>query len=1062
MSMCISKTCLEKTNFEVENDDGRLSTVECLRLKNSLVEILEELKLRRTNDKEYEQKIKKAAEEKYDLNRKYEGEILRLNEAREKYQKQIHDAERKYKEKLSQLEDQLKQQMVFKSCTEKEINILKEEIRNLEVVKYTLEKDLKEQERKLQLYVQSSEQHLNQLTETDKKFKAIQLQCKQLGEALVQVEDSVQHAVKHNQALMYINEHQKCILNEEKNRVLSLQAQLLEVKCRLQQKPDETSLQQYKLEIASLNQKLEKVNAERETALKEINEHAAKNEKVSKLLQDTHQLMEHQIEIVEIHKRNSSQQKLVISQQQEELDQVKGELLEVKDNIALLKDQHKEDAEEWRKKNLHLQDELSKIMEELAEEKKSCADLGDLNTALSNQNIQLTEQLQSTKELLNKVKQDQDQQTELSLMNMVEQESQVEVNSADTAVQTDSVPPKSSSTQTPAPELTVSRTQTNNPALANSSCQTERVWVQSVSVQAEIIKYNSKERLFCQSLSSASSVWRSLSQETPAEGQTGSENYCQSTIQPTPMSGTNSQPLQELSVCDNCPNTQFLSNDSHQIVVTDICQPPDPDSQSPVEYPDRTTAVNSAVTPVTTEHQATVPDDEPVSNNIQMDVSSHRVEPSNDNQRKTFQLPENTSKTKEITEREVCVQSSQENSTVMVSKREQLLSQENLVLHKATEDGPSLMDDNALSAASLNLLEMTPPGLGDVLKTQPEIKAKETIGIDVNDVTNPAPVVQNQADSEEVCKAKDKPDRSDDQPSNSTDLSSDPGKTCVSPRSPGGSRLRLSLSRLKTSKTAQPGPSFNTAEHQAPLQTVDQVHSPINSTSPMKQKEETSQLNLELKDMKGILRGSGQEGLLKRKQVTFGSPLQDVHQISQTSVESVSYNDGDKELFSDSDEDTENGSSKGGRHFSVSCLSSTSTTTTLIIHGKKMESTNSLANCVDKFLPETSLTKSISSAAVAVDGDNIDEDFSSNNSVINEKQITKVNNSASTPLSTGGDMGKVLPGDKTGVSVPTRMFRALEIPKVPEMTLSTASLSNQYKRTIDAILNKGKKRKTDK
>lgn len=45
--MYIVETCLEKTNFEVENDDGRLSTVECLRLKNSLVEILEELKLRR-------------------------------------------------------------------------------------------------------------------------------------------------------------------------------------------------------------------------------------------------------------------------------------------------------------------------------------------------------------------------------------------------------------------------------------------------------------------------------------------------------------------------------------------------------------------------------------------------------------------------------------------------------------------------------------------------------------------------------------------------------------------------------------------------------------------------------------------------------------------------------------------------------------------------------------------------------------------------------------------------------------------------------------------------------
>lgn len=58
------------------------------------------------------------------------------------------------------------------------------------MVKYTLEKDLKEQERKLQLHVQSSEQHLNQLTETEHRFKALQLQCKQLSEAQAQLEDS--------------------------------------------------------------------------------------------------------------------------------------------------------------------------------------------------------------------------------------------------------------------------------------------------------------------------------------------------------------------------------------------------------------------------------------------------------------------------------------------------------------------------------------------------------------------------------------------------------------------------------------------------------------------------------------------------------------------------------------------------------------------------------------------------------------------------------------------------------------------------------------------------------
>lgn len=45
----------------------------------------------------------------------------------------------------------------------------------------------------------------------------------------------------------------------------------------------------------------------------------------------------------------------------------------------------------------HLQDELSKIKEDLEEQKKRCADLEDLNTTWSNQNIQLTEQLQFSK-----------------------------------------------------------------------------------------------------------------------------------------------------------------------------------------------------------------------------------------------------------------------------------------------------------------------------------------------------------------------------------------------------------------------------------------------------------------------------------------------------------------------------------------------------------------------------------------------------------------------------------------------------------------------------------------
>lgn len=71
---------------------------------------------------------------------------------------------------------------------------------------------------------------------------------------------------------------------------------------------------------------------------------------MSQLLQDTHKLLKHQIEIAEIHKKNASQQKTLIQQQQGELAEVKGELQEVTDKVTLQRDQHKAEAEEWRKK----------------------------------------------------------------------------------------------------------------------------------------------------------------------------------------------------------------------------------------------------------------------------------------------------------------------------------------------------------------------------------------------------------------------------------------------------------------------------------------------------------------------------------------------------------------------------------------------------------------------------------------------------------------------------------------------------------------------------------------
>lgn len=180
--------------------------------------------------------------------------------------------------------------------------------------------------------------------------------------------------------------------------------------------------------------------------------------------------------------------------------------------------------------------------------------------------------------------------------------------------------------------------------------------------------------------------------------------------------------------------------------------------------------------------------------------------------------------------------------------------------------------------------------------------------------------------------------------------------------------------------------------------------------------------------------------------------------LSQTSVESLSHGDGDKDLFSDSDDnDTEDGPSKARTQVSDKSLPAT----TLIIDGKRVESSNTLAFCVDDFLPDPSLSRTKT----------ITEDFEEDCDLEIATKLNTFNNRelkgrisdtmVSEPSLMGRDTVSVDSG-KDHVSVPKTMFPALEIPSAQEMMVSATTLSNQYKRTIDAILNKGKKLKTDK
>lgn len=375
---------------------------------------------------------------------------------------------------------------------------------------------------------------------------------------------------------------------------------------------------------------------------------------------------------------------------------------------------------------------------------------------------------------------------------MVDSESQVEVISIDSSVQTMSVPQRTNNTQTPAPELTVSKTQTNNPALANSSSQTERVETQSVSVQAEIIKYNSKERLFCQSLLSANRSGKPAGQQSPVEVQT----LCS---QSNAVTSSDSQTLQSSLSVSNSQSDSQLSAVTSQPMQTEPDQLQNPNSQHTSEYTDlaKTGDVNQRET------TQQLPQTE-ASEEDQENINRSQVVQSNTVRRQSFQLLGNTT------------------SDVNKSVDQVIAVSRGLVDNKT-----SLIFDKSMSSeTSKHHSEMETSNLTNEW-LQNQVMHTETSEARVQIDVHPTPSLATPIDRDQVScdglvissqdandPAIDSTVPTNDPATDATVPTNDPDKSCVSPRSPGGSRLKLSLSRPKTLLTT-PSPSLKSNKEDA-------------------------------------------------------------------------------------------------------------------------------------------------------------------------------------------------------------------------------------------------------
>ncbi|XP_076084503.1 uncharacterized protein LOC143055258 [Mytilus galloprovincialis] len=463
----------------------QMNHVDCLRMRNSLTEILEEVKLRRNNDLENEERIRHLVQEKYEMERKLDGEKCHFASSSEEHDKKVAEIKRQFEDKIKVLQAEVKQNQVFKDCGQKETKSLKDDIRSLQITNYNLEKKLREQGRKLQLQTSSTNQHLKQLSSAEEKFQTISTYCKKISESQDRLSRNVKEAVKLNRDLMYTNEHQKCIIEQHKREITLLNSQILDTKVKVESKPLDYSRIEQEQELSNLKQQLENERKDHIETEQELNKSTANYKETLIKLQDSHKLIERHLQNAEAHQRENKSLSIELQTCKERLKRLEIALDSLHKELDIQKTVHSDSIKKWQKEEEDLKSRITKLSEELETEKSDKTELEQLNTTWSEQNLRLSEELNAAKAILEVPKEDGEYQTDLCMLNMKDSQCQIQPEFSDFGNQTEQPrryhissqtdPPQCSdfSSQTYAPALAVSATQTREPSLINRSAQTE-------------------------------------------------------------------------------------------------------------------------------------------------------------------------------------------------------------------------------------------------------------------------------------------------------------------------------------------------------------------------------------------------------------------------------------------------------------------------------------------------------------------------------------------------------------------------------------------------------------
>ncbi|KAJ8416252.1 hypothetical protein AAFF_G00382740 [Aldrovandia affinis] len=349
-----------------ESDDG-IHSVQVLEFKTSLLEAVEELHIHRDAEMRFKEQINKLVLEKQEIEWEKESLQHKIDTLVNQHNESLVAKKKQFQARITGIEGEKGRHQLSAELKEREISGLKEELKLLQLFKYSLEKKLTELEQKLQLQVQTKDSHLSQLSEVERHFGALSRQCVMVKQAHEKLVLNVEEAMRLNKKLTFLNKKQETTINSLKQDVEKVNSELIKSKVCSVCKCEE-GISHHTAREQRMQQLQHRLHVETEINKRLMKENAvvmAEKQEVMSSLRQAQLLLQTQTVAL-------SQAELELSAHREEHQALKTEhklfreKIEEKDgHIVSLVEEHNRSKTEWKNEEKILQETLHTDQEEL-------------------------------------------------------------------------------------------------------------------------------------------------------------------------------------------------------------------------------------------------------------------------------------------------------------------------------------------------------------------------------------------------------------------------------------------------------------------------------------------------------------------------------------------------------------------------------------------------------------------------------------------------------------------------------------------------------------------------